>query len=109
MEPNLLMLIGIPGSGKSTWLAGLEKKFQDDGHYVLVDGVPYTIVCPDAIRQSLSNISDQRQNIPAWKEARKLTITRLERNVNVILDATNVDTFRRREFMQGLPPCRKMA
>jgi len=110
MEPNLLMLIGIPGSGKSSWLAGLEVKCQDDGHYVLVDGVPYTIVCPDAIRQSFTDdVSDQSQNILVWQEAKNRTTCRLERGRNIILDATNVNTTRRREFLQGLPPCRKMA
>jgi predicted kinase len=107
-QPNLLLLIGIPGSGKSSWLAGLDQKHQDNGHYVLVDGIPYTIVCPDAIRQSFSNISDQSQNIIVWQVAKSLTYDRLERGVNVILDATNVNTSRRREFLQGLPPCQKI-
>jgi len=115
-QPNLLMLIGIPGCGKSSWLAG----FQDSpcipvqtgrslrGHYVFIDYVPYIIVCPDTIRQSYGDINDQSKNVLVWQEAKGLTIDRLYCGVSVIIDATNVDVIRRGEFLAGLPPCRKL-
>lgn len=109
VEPVFLVLIGIPGSGKSTWLAGLEKKSLIEAKYVIVNNLSFTVVCPDTIRQRLSHISDQSQNDLVWQKAKERTIDRLERGVNVILDATNVNTSRRQEFIKGLPPCRKVA
>jgi predicted kinase len=114
-EPILLLLIGIPGSGKSTWLAGHHlipaplRLGQDEDKFVIVNSFSFTVICPDMIRQSLSDISDQSQNILVWQEAKTRTMDLLERGMNVILDATNVNTSRRREFLTGLPTCKKMA
>jgi predicted kinase len=106
-EPVLLMLIGIPGSGKSTWLNGLEETTRDGGKYCLYNDMPFYVVCPDKIRKQLSgNISNQSINIQTWQEAIDITRGCLEHGTNVILDATNVNTSYRRDFITGLPPCK---
>lgn len=82
------MLIGIPGSGKSTWLKKSSK----------------LVICPDAIRMWLTNdVSDQSQNDVVWKIALYTTIWNLENNFSVVLDATNVNTTLRRSFISQLP------
>ena len=98
--PRFVMLIGIPGSGKSSWL-DIEKDLQ----YPSAE-----IVCPDQIRAEMSgNISDQSLNIAVWQVAKTRCISFLEKGTDVILDATNVNTKYRREFTQGLPECKKDA
>ena len=110
MKPILLMLVGIPGSGKSIWLNSLKKTIRDGGKYLLYNEIPFFAVCPDNIRKQLSgNISDQSINIQVWQEAKDRTRGCLEHGTNVILDATNVNTTYRRDFISGLPPCRLLA
>lgn len=88
MDTWFTMLIGIPGSGKSTWLA-------KQNNYV---------ICPDSIRQYLSgDISDQEQNATVWKLAQYTTNWALANNISVILDATNTNTMWRRVFLNHLP------
>jgi predicted kinase len=103
------MLIGVPGSGKSHWLNSLEKKCMDGETYLLFKGIPFLVVCPDTIRQSLGSISDQSQNVLVWKKAKDSVIGCLENGTSVILDATNVNTAYRRDFISGLPKCRMLA
>jgi predicted kinase len=88
------MLIGIPGSGKSTWLK--TQKLEDPA---------CLSICPDEIRIWLTgNISDQSQNDSVWKIAQYTTNWSLENKQDVILDATNVNTSLRRLFLSKLPP-----
>jgi predicted kinase len=83
------MLIGIPGSGKSTWLRSYPTAL---------------VVCPDQIRQWLAgDISDQSQNDVVWKIALYTTVWNLEHNKSVVLDATNVSTPLRKKFLSQLP------
>lgn len=83
------MLIGISGSGKSTWVS----KHSDNS----------IIICPDSIRAWLSDISDQTQNIISWKIASYCTHIFLEKGNNIVLDATNVNTLERRNFLERIP------
>ena len=90
---TLIMLIGIPGSGKSRWVKSYPGK-------VLV-------VSPDEIRRRQSHVSDQSRNIDVWIQAKEETIEGLLK-ADVILDATNVSTSYRRSFLEGLV-CHKKA
>jgi predicted kinase len=90
--PALIMMVGIPGSGKTSWIA--ENKPENA-----------VIISPDDIRKELSgNISDQTQNAKVWFLAKERTIEALKAGKDVILDATNVATKSRKRFLQGLPP-----
>lgn len=92
MKPSFTMLIGIPGCGKSTWL-----KFNAEDSYV---------VNPDSIRKELSgDVSDQSINTKVWTVAKERVVDALEKGKDVVLDATNVSTYHRREFIKGLPLC----
>ena len=97
MLPKLILLIGIPGSGKSSWL-----KEQD------LTG--FDIVCPDQIRQEeFGSISSQANNISVWCIAKEKTVNNLNEGKSVILDATNVNTAYRKDFIMGLPSCKLQA
>ena len=95
--PSLTILVGIPGSGKSTWIA--DNKKDDD-----------VVVSPDDIRRELSgNVSDQTQNDKVWFLAKDRTSKALKAGKNVILDATNVSSKSRKRFISGLPECKRRA
>lgn len=95
--PVFLMLIGIPGCGKSSWL---NSQRLDE----------FEIICPDQIRkESYGDISDQANNIAVWDAALKRTCYNLSRGHSVVLDATNVNTRYRREFVSQLPQCKLKA
>lgn len=97
MIPEFVILIGIPGSGKTDWL----KKHKPDTHIV---------VCPDKIREELTgSVSDQTVNIEAWKEAYSRIIDALKQKINIILDATNLGTHFRNELLGLLPECKLIA
>lgn len=96
--PEFIMLIGIPGSGKSTWISKYNKNNK------------YTVVSPDEIRKELTgSISDQSQNAKVWWLTAETVKNFLENGENVILDSTMTDSQRRREFIQDLPPAKLKA
>lgn len=81
------MLIGIPGSGKSTYLKR-------------INNPNIEIVCPDDIRREIcGNISDQSRNREVWEMAEMLIMKYLSRGKYVILDATNVNTRSRQQLL----------
>ncbi|MHA1148909.1 MAG: AAA family ATPase [Promethearchaeota archaeon] len=96
--PILLMTIGIPGSGKSTWIRN-NKDLKD-----------YIIVSPDLIRKEITGeISNVEKDRKVWKLAKKRVKKELKKGHNVILDATNVNGENRRKFLHGLPKCKLQA
>jgi len=86
--PDLIFTIGIPGSGKSTWI------HSQPG---------YVVVSPDGIRGEMGDITDQSRNAEVWATAKVRVAEALKQGRNVILDSTNVEARRRREFVEGLP------
>ncbi len=88
---DLIFMIGIPGSGKTTW----SKQFvKDNSNYIRI--------CPDEIREELTgNISDQSKNNLVWEITKKRVIENLK-SKNVILDATNLKNKDRNKFIKGI-------
>jgi len=86
-EPAFEMLIGIPGSGKSTYLTKIPRN-------------NISIVCPDDIRlEKTKNISDQSKNKEVWEEARERILNSISEGCYTILDATNVNTKARQNML----------
>lgn len=89
MCPNLIVLIGIQGSGKSRWTLSHSEFYR---------------VCPDEIRKKYyDDISNQTDNSSVYAIARGMIITVLELGQDTVIDATNVNTLIRREFFKKLP------
>jgi len=69
---RLILMVGVPGSGKSTFA-----KYLINSH---VAPDEYAYICPDDIREELSGeANNQRASEQAWK----LTYERLEQKLNV--------------------------
>lgn len=82
------MLVGLPGSGKSTLAKDLQNKH---------DAV---IISSDQIREELLNdINSQEKNKDVFEEMKIRTKEYLDKGINVIYDATNINRKRRIHFI----------
>jgi len=79
----LLLLIGIPGSGKSTFTKKLKSK--------------HVVISPDLIRiRFLGEWFNPDMEPIIWDHVHELAATCLYNNKDVVIDATNVNTFYRK-------------
>jgi len=83
--PRLVILVGISGSGKSTWVKSIQEILKD------FDLPLYEVVSSDIIRKELyGDISCQNDHELVFRLAYERIVKCLEAGVNVILDATHV-------------------
>jgi tRNA nucleotidyltransferase (CCA-adding enzyme) len=88
---GLIMTIGIPGSGKSTWINSINEKEK------------IVVVSTDDIRRELTgDVSDQSRNKEVWAIAAERTKKFMKEGYTVILDATNVITKDRIKFIANI-------
>lgn len=84
----LIILVGPPASGKSTW----GKKFADDNNVVLVS--------TDAIRKEIgSGEADQSVSAAAFGIARQRVSAALAQGKSAMIDATSVNRKARRDWI----------
>lgn len=89
VKPVFLMLVGLPGSGKSTYI---EKYYSS-----------YHVHSSDAIREELSgDINNQDINKQVFSTLHKRVKDDLVAGHNVVYDATNISWKRRKAFLQEL-------
>ena len=80
MKPILAVLVGISGSGKSTYATGLQKSLKSE------------LVQTDEIRVELcGNAEDQSKNGQVFAVARTRVSQFLSEGKNVIIDATSLN------------------
>ena len=92
-KPIFYMLIGLPGSGKSTWAE----------QYKNTPGRNIVIHSSDAIREEISgDVNDQSRNHMIFKILHSRVKNSLLKGIDVIYDATNINSNRRREFLKEL-------
>ena len=92
--PELILVIGIPGSGKTTWIKKFNQKHYNKYHVVSMD---------DIRRELTGNVSDQTQNAKVVWMAKNATKRFLENGESVIFDALNVDSSYRKDLLSELP------
>ena len=86
-----IIAIGIPGSGKTTVLKPLAERY----------GLTY--INRDDIREEiLGDARDQSQNKAIWEEANRRAAASLERGIGVVLDATFVESWKRKDMISFL-------
>lgn len=89
---EFIMLVGVPGSGKSTYAQQLSE---------LKNAV---ILSSDELRLELfGDISDNTRNYELFQELNARTIQNLKNGINVIYDATNINSKRRQNLIKQLP------
>lgn len=96
--PDLIVMMGIPGSGKSTWAK----------QYVFRCDASFSIVSSDEIRKQVTGkLNDQSRNDEVWEVVVNQVQGALRSGRNVILDATNTSSDKRRKFVAALPACNR--
>jgi predicted kinase len=89
MKPILAVMIGISGSGKSTYANGLKTSINAE------------LVETDAIRLELTgNAEDQSQNGRVFEVAKKRVNDILEQGKNAIIDATSLTLRDRKDWIE---------
>lgn len=89
VKPVFLMVVGLPGSGKSTYI---EKYYSN-----------YHVHSSDAIREELSgDVNNQDINKQVFSTLHKRVKDDLVAGHNVVYDATNISWKRRKAFLQEL-------
>jgi predicted kinase len=95
MKPILAVMVGISGSGKSTFADGLKTSLR------LENGNITEKVSTDDIRLELTgNAEDQSQNGRVFSVARARVASLLKQGKNVIADATSPTKKDRREWLE---------
>lgn len=88
-RPEFIMLVGLPGSGKSTFI---EKEYSN-----------YHVHSSDAIREELSgDVNNQEINKQVFEVLHKRVKEDLINGISVVYDATNISWKRRKAFLQEL-------
>jgi predicted kinase len=89
MSTTLLISIGIPGSGKTTFLRNLATEKN------------YTYISPDSLREQLTgDMADQSENENVWKTVEYTTEKYLSQGISVVIDATFTEKSNRERFIQ---------
>ena len=98
--PELYVLIGVPGSGKSTWT----NKFKDSSTK------EFTVVSSDAVLDQIAlerglKYSDVHKDFIglATSKAKQTFREAIECRANIIFDQTNVSKKKRRGILQQMP------
>ena len=97
-RPTFVMVVGLPGSGKSTFI----KK--------IFDGYGFTIHSSDAIREELSgDVNNQDINKQVFDTLHKRIKDDLSNGKSTVYDATNISWKRRKAFLTEIKniPCFK--
>lgn len=87
---NVYLTIGVSGSGKSRFV---NKTF--------IPKSDYFIISPDNIRKELTgNISDKSKDVEVYEIVNNISLYYLRRDKDVIIDSTNLQKERRRDFLK---------
>ena len=96
-KPHFYMLVGIPASGKTTTSRVIKQILENEGR-------EYIYLSSDDLRvEMFGDVNHQENNGELFNEMNKRTREALEKGINVIYDATNINRRRRIGLLQQLP------
>lgn len=99
VNPELIMMIGAPGTGKSTWRKDFMSKDSRDWVIVSSDDEIEAMLKPGETYSS----NFQQYIKPASQKAESKFDQAIKKGANVILDRTNMSRKARRSWLQKLP------
>ena len=88
---KFIMLVGLPGSGKSTWI-------KENKYIYNID----IIHSSDNIREELGDINDQSKNTEVFNILHYRIKRDLEKELNVCMDATNISRKHRADILRKI-------
>lgn len=92
---KLIMLIGLPASGKSTWSSKYMECHENT-----------ELVSSDSIREEVfGNVNDQKHNGEVFNIVHKRVVSAIKNGRDVVLDSTNLSRKRRIGFLKSIPDC----
>lgn len=99
-QPVAYILVGLPGSGKSTWV---KSKLTSTNEYIIIssDAEIETYARSKGVRYS--DVFDEYVKTATSMMRTKLDDA-IKNNKNIIWDQTNMSKKKRRSILQGLPP-----
>lgn len=92
LDSNLKVVlpIGTSGSGKSTWIKSLPAD-------------EYVVISPDAMRVEFTgDMNDKSKDAEIYEEVKKRTIAAIKSGKKVVIDTTNLQKERRRDFTNAI-------
>ena len=91
---KLLMMVGLPGAGKSTHVKSIERILKKRKS-------PYSIISPDDIREELTgSVGDQSKNKEVFEIAFSRLREQLSKGVTVIFDSCAVNKKSRKNLLK---------
>jgi len=87
---RIILPLGTSGSGKSTWINSLPKDM-------------YLIISPDEMRVEFTgNMNDKSKDPEIYEEVKRRAIDAVNKGQQVIIDSTNLQKERRRDFINAV-------
>lgn len=94
-KPKLIMLVGIPGSGKTSWA----EKFAQEKNGV-------KILSSDKIRDSMFGVDEEahsgEKNAQVFRELNRQARENLQNGISVVYDATNLNKNKRCAYLRSI-------
>ena len=98
---KFVMLVGIPGSGKSTWAKERMKYRQKTFIYLSSDEIRNTIA------KDTGETNRGKLNALTFKTMNETTVMCLEKGISIIYDATNLNQKDRKHILKKVLPLKK--
>lgn len=87
---NIYLTIGVSGSGKSRFV-----------NRTFIPKSDYFIISPDNIRKELTgNVSDKSKDVEVYEDVNNRCLSYLKRDKDIVIDSTNLQKERRRDFLK---------